>query len=515
LDENKVLLTVKNITKSFPGVKALESVDFDLKSGEVHALVGENGAGKSTLIKIISGVYQKNEGELTVKGQAVNISDSHHARSLGIGVIFQELSLVPTLSVAENIYLGNEIVKSSFFLDRKQMFRETGKMLKQFNIELDPRETVANLSTAKQQVTEIFKALSLNPKILIMDEPTASLSDADTEILFKIVQDLKKKGVGIIYVTHKMNEVFKLADRVAILRDGKLIDDLKIGKLNLDKIVKLMVGRAVELYKSSYKDENKIKNKKVKFEVRNLSRENVFNNISFKLHEGEILGIAGLVGSGRSEVMRSIFRIDKNDSGEIFLDGSRVEINSVKEAIDLGIAMLPENRKLQGLIMMHDVERNITLPIMKQFVSSLLIKNRSITDFAVNRIKEIDLRPEDPKMIVQNLSGGNQQKVCIAKWLSTKPKVLIVDEPTVGIDVKTKSEIHKLFRKLTEEGVSIIMVSSEMPELLAHCDRILVMNNGCILGDFYNDRITHEDIMSMIVEDIMDTGKNSKNEGAV
>jgi ABC-type sugar transport system ATPase subunit len=382
-------------------------------------------------------------------------------------------------------------------------------MLKQFNIDLDPRETVANLSTAKQQVTEIFKALSLNPKILIMDEPTASLSDSDTEILFKIVQDLKRKGVGIIYVTHKMNEVFKLADRVAVLRDGKLVEDCEIGVLDLDKIVKLMVGRAVELYESSYKDENEITRRTVKFEVRNLTQDNVFTDISFKLHEGEILGIAGLVGSGRSEVMRSIFQIDKNDSGEIFLDGKKVEIHSVKEAIDLGIAMLPENRKLQGLILMHDVEKNITLPIMKQFVSSLLIKNKLITDFALKRIKEIDLRPENPKMTVQNLSGGNQQKVCIAKWLSTKPKILIVDEPTVGIDVNTKAEIHKLFRELTEEGVSIIMVSSEMPELLAHCDRILVMNNGHIIGDFYNGTITQEEIMSMIVEDIMNTSKNA------
>jgi len=510
LSKKKLLLSVNNITKTFPGVKALQSVNFDLKSGEVHALVGENGAGKSTLIKIISGVYQKDEGEITIDGRVVQIRDAHHARKFGVGVIFQELSLVPTLTVAENIHLGNELVKSNFFLDRNKMFQVTEKMLKQFKIDLDPREMISKLSAAKQQITEIFKAISLNPKILIMDEPTASLSEAETKILFEIVEDLKERGVGIIYVTHKMNEVFHLADRVAILRDGILIDDCDIKELELDKVVKLMVGREVELYESSFKKKEEIKERKVKLEVRNLTSKNIFNDISFKLYESEILGVAGLVGSGRSEVMYSIFGIEKYDSGEIYLDGERVEIHSVNDAIGLGIAMLPENKKLQGLILMHDVARNITLPIIEQFVSVWLLKNRSITDFANKRIKEFDIRPGNPKMIVQNLSGGNQQKVCIAKWLSTKPKILIVDEPTVGIDVKTKSEIHKLFRKLANEGVSIIMVSSEMPELLAHSDRILVMNNGRILGVFHNEETSQEEIMSMIVEDIMHLNKGDK-----
>jgi ABC-type sugar transport system ATPase subunit len=504
MGETRYLLEVEKVSKAFPGVKALQDVDFNLKPGEVHALVGENGAGKSTLIKIISGVYSKDQGTLKIRDVVENIVDPHHARRLGVGVIFQEFSLIPGLTVAENVFLANEQVKSRVILDRKTMFEKTQEIFDKYGIELDPRENVEDLSTARQQLTEITKALSLQPDIIIMDEPTSSLTDAETKILFKIIGDLKRNGVGIIYVSHRMDEIFQIADRVGVLRDGIMVDDVPIGELNLDKVVKMMVGREVELYESSSKPRESIEKLPARFEVRDMSSDGKFSAVSFQVKKGEILGVAGLVGSGRSEVMRAVFGVDSFEQGKILLEGREVRITSVRNAIDLGIALLPESRKLQGLVLMHNLVDNITLPILRRFLTRMrLLVHKNRREYTSTQVDEFDIRPGDIRMILENLSGGNQQKVSIAKWLSTNPKLLIVDEPTVGIDVRTKSEIHRLLRRLTEEGVSVIMISSEMQELLAHSDRVMVMNRGKVLGTFYNEDISQEKIMSLIMEDIM------------
>ncbi|MHB8277524.1 MAG: sugar ABC transporter ATP-binding protein [Candidatus Humimicrobiaceae bacterium] len=502
-----MLLSIKNLSKTFPGVKALSSVNFDLKDGEVHALIGENGAGKSTFIKIINGIVKKDEGEIEINGKIEDIKDSHHARSLGIGAIFQELSLVPTLSVAENIFLGHEIRKGKLIIDKKSMVLKTEELLEKFGIMLNPRSIISEISQAQRQLTEILKALSLNPKIFIMDEPTSALAENETNILFKIIENVKgsNASIGIIYISHKLDEVFHIADRLTIFRDGKNVGSYNKEEFNMKTVINLMVGREIELYKTNIKSINE--KEEIKLEVKNLTRHGVFNNVSFKLYKGEILGIGGLVGSGRSEVAKALFGIDKIDSGNIILNGEEIKINSPKDAIKKGIVLLPENRQLQGLILIHNIKDNIYLPIFDKFITAGLINNKHINSDVKNRISEFDIKATSANTIVKNLSGGNQQKVCLAKWLSINPDVLIIDEPTIGIDVKTKSEIHKLLRNLTKKGTSIIMITSEMPELLAHSDQVMVMNNGKVLGIFENKNLTQEILMKTIMDDIL---KNKK-----
>jgi ABC-type sugar transport system ATPase subunit len=492
------LLEVKSVSKAYFGVQALKEVNFNLRPGEVHALVGENGAGKSTLAKIITGVVNKDAGEIKINGQSVKIKNPHHARGFGIATIFQELSQIPTLSVAENVFLGNESTVLKL-LDRPAMVKQTKQLLENYGIELDPTAELSTLSAAQRQLAEIVKAISRKPKILIMDEPTSALSEAEAEIVFRIIDDLKKAGAGVIYISHRMDEIFRIANRVAVLRDGSLIDDCDTAQLDLPKVVKLMVGREVEIYESSRRTGPP--QEKIKLQVKNLTKKGVFSNISFDLYEGEILGIAGLVGSGRSELARAIFGIDKIDSGQILLEGSLVKISFVSDARNLGIALLPESRHQQGLILNHTVEQNMTLAILKRFTRLGLINYKNTRRLVTEKIDELDIKPKDPKRIINFLSGGNQQKVAVAKWLLTKPKILIVDEPTAGIDVHAKSEIHRLLRTLAQSGVSIIMISSEMPELLAHSDRIMVMNKGKLLGIFR--QVTQETIMSLIMEDIV------------
>jgi len=494
-------LTVRNVSKAFPGIQALNRVNFDLKAGEVHALVGENGAGKSTLIKIITGVLQKDAGELFIAEDKVELLNPHHARSLGIGAIFQELSLIPSLTVAENVFLGSEGTRGR--LDRRLLFKKTKDICTKYRLDLDPKALVEELSTARRQLTEIVKAIASQPCIVVMDEPTSALTDEESRILFSIIEDLKQQSVGIIYVTHRMNEVFRLADRVAVLRDGVMVADLLASELDLDSLVKHMVGREVELYEKSNRKREELESLEPLLQVNGLSREGVFHNVSFEAHKGEILGVAGMVGSGRSEVMRALFGIDQVDGGETSILGKRVNIRNPKDAIALGIAMLPESRKLQGLVLMHSVEMNLTQVILRKFISWLLVNFRKVREYSLERIDQFDIRPGDPRMALENLSGGNQQKVCISKWLSTKPRVLIVDEPTLGIDVRTKSDIHHLLRNLANQGVAIIMVSSEMEELLTHSDRIMVMNQGHVLGTFFNDELDQEKIMALIMKESM------------
>jgi ribose transport system ATP-binding protein len=501
-----VLLSAKGISKSYTGVRALNLVDFELKKGEVHALVGENGAGKSTLIKIITGIVEKDEGEIKVDGVIRDIKNPHFARSLGISTIFQELSQIPGLNVSENVFLGHENSKFKVFLDRKAMSKKTKNLIDKYNINLNPDAILLNLSAAQRQLAEIIKAVSSDPRILIMDEPTSSLTVDEAENLFKIIDDLKKRNSGIIYISHRMDEIFRIADRISVLRDGNLVACVKASDVDMDGIVKLMVGREIEIYQGPKKDlEVESTGREPVLEIKNVSRKGVFSDISFTLYRGEILGIAGLVGSGRSELVRSIFGVDKIDSGEIFLNNSNVKIKSVRDALNFGIALLPESRHFQGLVLKHTVEQNVILPILKRFSFLGLLNYKKTDKFVKEKVKEFDIRTNSINTIVENLSGGNQQKVVITKWLSTNPQILIVDEPTIGIDVKTKSEIHKIIRNLADKGISIIMISSELSELLPHSDRIMVMNKGHNLGIFNHTEITQEKIMSLIMQDIIKT----------
>jgi len=497
-ENGKYILNMSNIEKSYPGVKALKKVRFNLKAGEVHALIGENGAGKSTLIKVLMGIVKKDNGEIRINGKSVDIRNSQYAYGTGISAVFQELSLIPDLTVAENVFLTRESTYLKTIIDRRLINNETKKILEKYKIDIDPNATVGSLTIAKRQLVEIVKAISINPKILIMDEPTASLTQIETEILFKIIKDLKEKGTGIIYISHRLDEIFKISDRVTVLRDGCYICENKTEEMDFDKIVKLIVGRDVELYKR-VENESRIISNELALKVKNLCKHGVFNNVSFELKKGEVLGVAGLVGSGRTELMNLIFGIDRYDSGEILIDGEPVKITSVNSALKHGIVMIPENRHTQGLILLHTIEQNMSLPVLKRFKRFCLLNPRKIRNYVNEKIDQYNIKAEGGKKITNELSGGNQQKVVIAKWLATNPKILIIDEPTAGIDVHSKSEIHKIVQNLANKGLSVIMISSEMPELLVHSDRIIIVNDNEIVGTLNNP--TQEEIMSIIMKD--------------
>lgn len=492
-----VLLEMKNITKKYPGVTALDNVQFDLRSGEVHALVGENGAGKSTLIKVLMGIEAKDGGSIVIRGKTADIRNAQEAAHYKISSVFQELSQIPYLSVGENVFLGKD--KSSFNLQRKKMISETEQILKEYNIDLDARSVIVDLPSAKCQLAEIIKAIAINPEILILDEPTSSLTEDEAQKLFNIIRTFKERGIGIIYISHRMNELEEIADRITVLRDGKYIDTKKMDEVTIHDIVTRMVGREVELYESANIESIDYNAAEKVLEVRDLSKKGRFENINFDLYRGEILGIAGLVGSGRSELMNLIFGIDQADGGTIILKGEGIRINSVQDALSHKIAMIPESRHLQGLVLMHSVEENITLPVIRRFQKRGLLRRSLKQNFAGELIRKYNVKTDSPQKLVNYLSGGNQQKVVVAKWLATEPEILIVDELTAGIDVHSKAEIHRLIRSLTKQGLSVIMISSEMPELLAHSDRVLVMNDNHILGTLTDP--DQETIMHMIMED--------------
>lgn len=501
------LLEMNHIGKTFPGVKALNNVRFSLKSGEVHALVGENGAGKSTLIKILMGIESKDCGEILIHGHPINIRNPQHAGQNGISAVFQELSQIPYLTVAENVFLNRECTYGKTIIRKSRIVEETNKIIRKYNIELDAEAPLYLLSTAQRQLAEIVKAIAFKPDILIMDEPTSSLTHSESEILFSIIEDFKKSGSGIIYISHRMNEIFKLADRITILRDGCFISENCKEELDIDKIVKLMVGRDVELYKKEKVSVDSLVSdiQVPAMEVKNLCKHNKFSNVSFTLKKGEILGVAGLVGSGRTELMNILFGVDKADSGQIIVDGKPIKISSVKDALQNGIAMIPENRHMQGLVLLHSIEQNLSLSVINKFSKCGFLNHKAIERFVAEKVIQYNIKTESGKKAVNSLSGGNQQKVVIAKWLCTNPKILIVDEPTVGIDVHSKAEIHRLIRSLAEKGLSVIMVSSEMTELLAHSDRIIIMNNNRIVGILTD--ADQEKIMSMIMKDKMINNK--------
>lgn len=488
------LLDMKQIIKSFNGVEVLHGIDFSLRAGTVHALMGENGAGKSTLMKVLAGVHKCDDGEIWLKGKKTEIQSPRHAQELGIAMIHQELSPVPEMTVAENIFLGRE-PRKGLFVDYKKMYADTEKLLGEMKVRVSPRAKIGRLKVADQQLIEISKAISLNADIIVMDEPTSAITDQEVEILFKTIADLKKKGTGIIYISHKMDEIFRIADDITVLRDGTYVNSWEAKDIDNNTLIKNMVGRELnEIFPKI-----KVPAKNVVMEIRHFTKENQFEDISFLVREGEILGIAGLIGAGRTELMNAIFGLEKPDSGEVFFEGKKVEIRRPSDAIRHGIAYVTEDRKNEGLVLEMGVGQNITIASMKTLSSGIFIKRQEEKKTIDDQIRALRIKVHSPRQLVGKLSGGNQQKVVLAKWMMKNPKLLILDEPTRGIDIGAKSEIYKLMGEFVEKGNSIIMISSEMPEAMGMSDRILVLSNGRLSGELSREEFVQEDIMKMAV----------------
>jgi len=493
LSEEPYILEMNNISKEFPGVKALEDVSLRLRKGEAFALVGENGAGKSTLIKILSGVYSNDTGEVIINGQMVNIKGPKNAIDLGINTIYQETSLVQDITVAENIFLGRQPQTRWGRINWKEMIESSEKILRNLSIPLSPLSIVAELSAAQQQLIEIAKAFSREAKIIIMDEPTASITEEDTENLFNLIRRIVKTGTSIIYISHRIQEIFVIADMVKVLRDGKTVKTMKISETNENEIVKYMVGRDIG---NIFGDKSYQSKENIVLQVQNLTTSGMFENISFDLKEGEILGFSGLVGAGRSEIVRAIFGLDEIEIGEIYLYGKKITSRKPDDVIKMGVAFVSEDRRLESIIQGFSVKANITILLLKEVLSKLrLIKRKKENDLAARYVREFDIKTPSLEQLVMNLSGGNQQKVALAKCLSTKPKILILDEPTKGIDVGAKKEIHTLIKELANRGVSIILVSSELPEIIGMCHRVVVIHEGRLMKIFEKEEINEENLM--------------------
>lgn len=491
---SEVLVLMEGIEKTFPGVHALSDCRFELRSGEVHALVGENGAGKSTLMKVLTGVYKKDAGRILYKGNEVEIPNPKAAQDLGISIIHQELNLMLHLTVAQNIFIGREPRKGiKFILNESEINERTQQLLDMMHLDLDPRTRVSDLTVAKQQMVEIAKTLSFNSEVLIMDEPTAALTESEIEELFRIIRKLRDKGVGIVYISHRMDELKQISDRVTVMRDGCYIDTVRIQDVTTDRIISMMVGR--EIYESSRLNVENA-GQEVVLEVKNINRGRMIKDVSFNLKRGEILGFAGLMGAGRTEVARAIFGADPIDSGEIYVLGQKVHIKSPSDAVKHGIGYLSEDRKRYGLTLGMDVESNIVLAAFEKFLGFLGWVNRGKTRVTAEYFVEaLKIKTPGLQQKVKNLSGGNQQKVVVGKWLTRDCSILIFDEPTRGIDVGAKSEIYKLLNDLAQQGKSIIMISSELPEILRMSHRIIVMCEGRITGELSAAVATQERIM--------------------
>ncbi len=504
------LLQAEAIDKSFPGVHALDKVDFDLKEGEVHILLGENGAGKSTLMKIISATLSRDQGKISIRGQEVELISPRHARDLGIGMVYQELSLVPTLSVAENIFLGKLPKRAAGNVHWSALFAEAQKLLDGFGVDINPRERVDTLGMAERQLVEIAKALSMKVHILLLDEPTSALSDDERSRLFDIIRRLQEMGVGIVYVSHRLDEVPQIGQRVTVLRDGKKMGTLPVEEADEDTLIQMMVGR--ELKEHFPKEE--VEQGREILRIEGLTVKNRLHNLNLTLHEGEILGIAGLMGAGRTEFARALFGVDPIDRGEIFIDGRAVTISSPWEAIELGLGYLTENR-VDGLVPRLSVAANIILASLKRLCTMGLLRRRMEKDLSERYIRELSIHAASLNQKVEFLSGGNQQKVALAKWLCSHSKIMILDEPTRGIDVGSKIEVFRLMNQLVKKGVGIIMISSELPEVIAMADRILVMCRGSFSAQFDRGEATQEDILRYAVigaENENGSAKESKRE---
>lgn len=486
-------MEAKGICKAFPGVVALDNVSFTLHSGEVHILLGENGAGKSTLMKVIAGAYTPDEGEIFLEGNPVKINTPWKAQALGIGIIYQEFNLIPYLSVAQNIFLNNMPRKQLVFLDHAKMEKEARAMLESLGMFVDPKLNAEELSTAQQQMVEIAKALTYQSKILIMDEPTASLTELEINQLFRIIRELKKRGIGIVYISHRLQEIYEIGDRVTILRDGKHIATGEVKDFSVDKLVRLMVGREVQdLYEHSPASPGE-----EVLSVKNLSsKTNGLTEININLCKGEIVGLAGLVGSGRTELARVIFQLDKHESGEIFYFGEKLTNLSPKSVVDNGLGLLPEDRKRQGLALILSVAENTVMASLHNLFPSHIIRSKDECRAVDKYIHDLHIKTPGRNRSVQYLSGGNQQKVVLAKWLCTNSEILIFDEPTRGIDVGSKAEIHAFMNEFVNRGGSILMISSELSEVIGMSDRIYVMRQGKIVAEVSRAEATQEKIMS-------------------
>jgi len=488
---SSLILRAEAIDKSYPGVHALDHVDFDLYEGEIHALLGENGAGKSTFMKILSGSLQKDSGRIFLRGQEVEIASPMHARELGIGMVYQELSVIPSLNVTENIFLGRLPKRKPFgTIDWSEATSQAREILDDLGVDIDPRERVGNLGMGEQQLTEIAKALSMDAQILLLDEPSSALSDEERERLFSIMRGLQEKGVAIIYVSHRLVEVPQIGQRVTVLRDGAKIGTLPVGEADEATLIRMMVGR--ELKEQFPKEE--IERGQELLRIESLTVKGVLNDLSLSLHEGEILGIFGLLGAGRTDFARALFGIDPMDSGEVFLDGRKVEISSPSKAIELGLGYLTEDRK-DGLVPRLPIPANITLASLKKMCRLGFLRRDEERMSAEKYVEELNIHTPKLSQRIEFLSGGNQQKVALAKWLCSQAKIMIFDEPTRGIDVGAKVEVFRLMNDLAKEGVGIIMISSEMPEVLAMADRILVMAGGSFVAEHAEGQASQEDLM--------------------
>ena len=491
MDQN-VILEVKGISKYFPGVQALGGVDLDIKKGEVHSIVGENGAGKSTLMKVLTGVYKRDEGEYYFEGKPAVFQNIHQSIELGISCIYQELTIVPMLDVAKNLFLGNLPVNRYGVVDYKRLYEEAEEVLKLLGMDLSPRTLAKDLSVAQHQMIEIGRAVSRKAKVIIMDEPTSSLTDNETAVLFRVIRSLKEKGIGIFYISHKLEEIIKISDRISVFRDGKkIITFPNDSTVSQDMIIGHMIGRKIE----NYYNKQVVEKGETALEVRGLTRKGVFEDVSFQVRKGEVLGFFGLVGAGRSEVMTALVGIDKADAGEIFIDGKPRRIHSPAAAISAGIGFVPEDRRQQGLILRLSVKFNSLIIKMNQIARFGVTNDREETRIA-NEYKEyLDIKTPNLGKSVGELSGGNQQKVVIAKWLMMNPKILILDEPTRGIDVGAKTEIYRLINELSAKGVAVIVISSELPEALGLSDRIITMAEGRITGDLEIGKCSSQIVM--------------------
>lgn len=492
------VLELKNITKRFGGVEVLHGVSLALRPGEVHALLGENGAGKSTLIKVITGIHQPDGGEIYLDDKHVHFDDPLQARTAGIAAIYQELSLCPDLNVAENIFLGQQPTTVGGRIDWRKLYSEADHLLTSLGVHLDLRTKARNLSIAQMQSVEIARAFSLNARILIMDEPTSSLTLSEVAELFGLMRRLRSEGTAIIFISHRLEELFDVADRVTVLRDGTYVDTRLVKDVTRDELIRLMVGRTI----SNLFPKQDVKPGEVALKVDHLTHSGIFEDISFELRRGEILGMAGLVGAGRTDVARAIFGVVPPTSGTIQVEGRQVEITSPQQAIGLGLAYVPEDRQLHGLITAMSITSNISLPILKEYARQGWLQDKTERSATFNAARQMEVRANSMWQIARTLSGGNQQKVVLAKWLSTKPRILILDEPTRGIDVGTKAAVHALMSNLAAEGLAILMISSELPEVLGMSDRILVMHEGHVTGQFSRAEATQEKIISAATQTI-------------
>jgi len=487
----EIILRMKGITKRFPGILALDNVEFELLRGEVHVLLGENGAGKSTLIKILSGAYTKDEGEIILDGRKIEIHGPKHAMELGIGTIYQEFNLVPSFSVAENIFLGREFINSCRLINWEKMYFETKKIMDLVGLKESVKKKIKHMTVAEKQLVEIAKALSLNSRILIFDEPTATLSEKEVDHLFELINELKSQGKSIIYISHRMEEIKRIGDRCTILRDGRYIDTVNVKSTSRGELIKMIAGRNVDMGEKVMTKPSD----SVILEVKGLAAEEKVINVSFDVKRGEILGVAGLVGSGRTEAMKAIVGAIKRLGGEVLLDGKPVFYKHPSQAMKDGIVYLSEDRKDEGLVLKMNVRHNISLSNLKSVCSKGILNKRKEESLASKHIKNLGIKCPSDKAKTENLSGGNQQKVIIARALASKAKVFIFDEPTRGIDVGAKEEIYHILQQLANNGCGIIMVSSELPELLRICNRIVVMHEGKVSAILENSDLSQDKIL--------------------